>query len=114
MMVFSGFRMSWNEHRILIYYPRQAVLVEHIHVRIRIELVGREYARLLPDAVDNERCTDHCRYARRVADSLAAEFLVALLMVADVIDEELLLFAVLAAREDTTDIGLAYSTRTTE
>lgn len=43
---------------VLIDNPRQSVLVEHIHKRIRIKLLDIENAVLIPHLIYNKRCTD--------------------------------------------------------
>ena len=57
--------------------------------------------------VTTSSSADHGGHAGGVADGLAAHFLVAFLMVADVVDIDGLFLAVLYAGEDAADVGLA-------
>ena len=56
-----------------------------------------------------DRCTTHGGHAGGVADGLTAHFLVALLMVTDVVDVVGLILTVLFAGKDAADVGLALS-----
>ena len=49
---------------------------------------------------------DHGRHACRVGNGLGADLLIALLMVADVVNIDSFLFSVLDAVKDTADVGL--------
>ena len=60
-----------------------------------------------PLAGQQHQCAAHGRHAGGVADGLRADLLVALLMVADVVDVVGLFLAVLLAGEDAADVGLA-------
>ena len=66
------------------------------------------HARLIPLAGKHHHGAAHGRNACRVGDSLAAQFLVAFLVVTHVVEVVGLGLAVLGALEDATDVGLAH------
>ena len=66
--------------------PRQAVLVQGLHEWIRVELFHIEDALATPLARQHHLGTNHRRHTRRITDCLGLHFLVALLVVADIVD----------------------------
>ena len=88
----------------------QAVLIQCIQIRIGIKLLDSVHALGGPLAGEQHQGTAHGGHAGGVADSLRAHFLVALLMVADVVDIVGLILAVLFAGKDAADVGLAFGT----
>ena len=95
----------------MILAARKSVLVEGVEERIRVELLDGVYARLDPLAGQHHERAAHRRYAGGVADGLAADLAVALLVIADVIDIVVLLLTVLHTGEDAADVGLALRAR---
>ncbi len=85
----------------------QAVLVQCVQIRVRIELFHGVDALGGPLAGQQHQCAAHGRHTGGVADGLRADLLVALLVVADVVDVVGLFLAVLLAGEDAADVGLA-------
>ena len=70
------------------------------------------HTRLVPLAREHHHGTAHSRNASRVGDSLAAEFLVAFLVVANVVQIVSLRLAILSTLENATDVRLAHRART--
>lgn len=66
--------------------PRQSLLVELFHERIRIKLLYVPYARLAPQTFEEHHCTNHGGHTCCVAYALHASLLVSLLMRAVVIN----------------------------
>ena len=91
---------------VLLHDPGQAVFIQHLHIGIGVELIGRVDALPVPLTGEHHSSADHGRNARRIGNSLAAELLIALLMIAYVVNVIYLVLAVLFALEDTTDICL--------
>lgn len=89
------------------FVPRKSPLVQCVHKRIGIEFLDVVDAGLLPLACHYHHSAYHSRNAGRVADSLRADLLVALLMIATVVNLVVYFLAVLLAYADTADIGLA-------
>ena len=85
----------------------QAVLVQCIQIRIGIKLLDGVHTLGVPLAGEQHQRAAHGGHAGGVADGLRAYFLVALLMVTDVVDVVGLILAVLLAGEDAADVGLA-------
>ena len=77
--------------------PRQTLLVELLHERIRIELLYVPNARLAPQTLEEHHSADHSRNTRCVAYALHAGLLVGSLVRAVVVDVVGLLLAVLDA-----------------
>lgn len=88
--------------------PGQAALVELFHEWIRIALFHVPDAWLEPFTGRQHGAPDGRRYASRVADSLGFDLGEALLVIADVVDENLTRLAVFDAGDFATDAGLAF------
>ena len=84
----------------------QAVLVQSVQIRVRIELFHRVDTLGGPLAGQQHEGTAHGRHTGGVADGLRADLAVALLVVADIVDIVGLFLAVLLAGEDAADVGL--------
>ena len=84
----------------------QAVLVQSIQIRVRIKLFHGVHALGGPLAGQQHQRAAHGRHTGGVADGLRADLLVALLMVADVVDVVGLFLAVLFAGEDAAESGM--------
>ena len=91
--------------------PGQAVAVQCLHEGIGIKLFHVPDARPLPGPGEHHHGADHRRHAGGVRDRLGADLPVRLLVVADVVDVELLFPAVLDSLEDTADAGAALGQR---
>ena len=100
-----------HQSRILVDLPGEAPFVEGFHEGIGVEFFHVPHARAAPDALQDEHGAYHGRDAGGVGDGLAADFFIALFVVADVVDIEVLLDAVLHALEDAADMGLALGPR---
>ena len=85
----------------------QAVLVQCVQIGVRVELFHGVDALGGPLAGQQHQCAAHGRNAGGIADGLRADFLVALLVVADIVNVVGLFLAVLFAGEDAADVGLA-------
>ena len=85
---------------VLVHHPGQAVLVQHLHEGIGVHLLQVVDAGLAPLAVGHQSGADHGGHAGGVADGLAAQLLIARLVVADVVDVDGPLLAVLDAGVD--------------
>ncbi|MNQ89975.1 hypothetical protein D3C85_1053000 [compost metagenome] len=88
------------------------MLVQHVHEGIGVQLLHVEDAFALPRAGQHHGRADHGRNARGVADGLVAGFGIGGFVVADVLDVEGLLNAVLLAGGDGADVRLALGDRT--
>ena len=88
--------------------PGKTALVELVHERIRVALFHVPDAWLEPLARGQHGAPDGRRYARRVADGLGFDLGEALLVIADVVDENLTRLAVFDAGDFATDAGLAF------
>ena len=97
--------------RQVYHLPRQAAQVELFHERIGVVLLHVPHAGLFPQTTQDHLCTDHRRYASGVADRLAGDFLVALLVVAGVLNEKTLLLTVFGADDVAADAGLTFGAR---
>ena len=91
----------------MVFAAGQAVLVQRIQERIGVELLNGIYAGLGPFAGQHHQGAAHGRHTGGVADGLTADFAVAFLMVADVIDIVGFILAVLFAGKDAADVGFA-------
>ena len=60
--------------------PRQALLVELFHKRVRIEFLDIPYPRLFPQSLEEHHGTNHGRYTGGIAYALHAGFLVGFLV----------------------------------
>ena len=105
------FMLSVYQNRIEVLASRKSVLIECVEERIGIEFLNSVNALFGPLAGKEHQCAAHCGNACRVADRLALNFLVALLVIADIVDVISLVLAVLFAREDAADVGLAVCAR---
>src|SRR5690606_28669666 len=84
---FAGAPHSEGERSVeLLHLPRQTMLHQHVHERIRIHLLHVEDAIAAPRAGDHHRGTDHRGHARCIADRLVAGFGIGVLMIADVVE----------------------------
>ena len=73
----------------------ESVLIERLDERIGIELFNCVNTLLCPLACKEHESSAHCGNARSIADSLALNFLVAFLVIADIVDVIGLVLAVL-------------------
>lgn len=92
--------------RMEIFLPRQTPLVQSIHERVWVKFFYVINARLLPLACHHHHCPNHCRNTGGVRNCLRANFLVAFLMVADVINIVRNFLAILHALTNTADVCL--------
>ena len=88
--------------------PRQSLLIELFHERIRIKFFYIVYTRTLPFAFEEHHGTDHSRNTGGVADSLHTCFLVSFLMAAVVVDIVSTFFSVFDATDTATDRGFTF------
>src|SRR6056297_2602338 len=95
----------------LLQLPWQALLGQHRHERVGVELLHVEDALARPLAREHQRGADHRGHAGRVADRLRADLAVARLVVADVVEIERPLGPALLAGRDVADAGLARGAR---
>lgn len=87
--------------------PGEPALVEFIHERIRVVLFHIEDAGARPFTGEDHFSTDHGRDARGVRDSLRADLFEALFVIADIVNVNGFIFAVLYAGDDVADAGFA-------
>ena len=82
------------------------MLVQGIKERIRIEFLNSINTGLAPLACQKHQSATHCRNTGGIADCLAFDFLVAFLVIANIIYVIGLFLAILFTRKDTSDIRL--------
>ena len=95
----------------LDHLPGQAHLADARHEGVGVELLDVKHAVTLPDAFQHQHGAGHRRHAGGVGDRLGLDLLVALLVVADVVDVHLATLTVLDAVGDDADVGLALGAR---
>src|SRR5690606_25385017 len=91
------------EVRIFDDFPRQAMLVHRFHEWIGIHLFHVPHACALPLTLEHHLGADHGGHTGSVGNRLRADFLVAGLVIADVVDDDRTRLAVLDTGDVTTD-----------
>lgn len=69
-----------------MYLPRQALLVEHVHERIRVQLFSVPNTWLIPDTLQYHGSANHSWNAGGVGDRLRTNFRVTLFVITDVVN----------------------------
>src|SRR5699024_6557792 len=104
-------RSSVHQNRMEGLFPRKSPFVQRIHKRIRIKLLDIVHSRFIPCSCHQHHRSDHRRNTCGIGHCLRAYFLIAFLMVADIIEIICLVLSVLLALEDAADIRLAHRAR---